>query len=81
MLLKFTMPDGRKREQWLQIEGVPAGKGGWRWKAAWPCGERAQTLYFKRNIEQFDSRKGAALKYRRKLSSEGYRLSTECGSI
>jgi len=73
MVLKFTMPDGRKREQWFQIEGVPSGKGSWRWKVAWPCGERARTLYFKRTIEQFDSRKGAGLKYRRKLAKEGYR--------
>jgi hypothetical protein len=67
MVLKFTMPDGRKCEQWVQIEGVPSRKRGRRWKVAWPCGERAQTLYFKHTIEQFDSRKSLGLKSRRKL--------------
>jgi len=64
MVLKFTMPDGRKCEQWLQMEGVPSRKRGRQWKVVWPCGERAQTLYFKHTIEQFGSRKALGLKYR-----------------
>jgi hypothetical protein len=69
MLLKFTTPDGQDLGQWLRIVGEPATKASRRWRVVWPDGERVGTLYFKRSAHQFDSRKGAGLKYRRKLSN------------
>jgi len=69
MLLKFTTPDGRDSGQWLRIMGEPTTKASWRWRVAWPDGERVRTLYFQPSAVQFDSRKGAGLKYRRKLSN------------
>jgi hypothetical protein len=74
MLLKFTLPDGGKREQILLLEGVPATKASWRWKAICPCSdERVHTLYFKDSLRQFVSLKAAGLKYRAKPPRENCR--------
>ena len=67
MLLKFTLPDGGKRQQILLLEGVPATRSSWRWKTICPCsGEHVQALYFEPFRQQFVSRKVAGLKYRAK---------------
>jgi hypothetical protein len=69
MLLKFTTPDGQDLGQWLRIVGEPATKASRRWRVVWPDGERVRTLYFQSTVGQFNSRKAAGLKYRRKLSN------------
>ncbi len=74
VLLKFTLPDGGKRQQILLLEGVPATRSSWRWKTICPySGEHVQALYFEPFRQQFVSRKVAGLKYRAKLSKERYR--------
>ena len=69
MFLNFTTPDGQDLGQWLRIVGEPATKASRRWRVVWPDGERVRTLYFQPSVNQFSSRKGAGLKYRRKLSN------------
>jgi hypothetical protein len=74
VLLKFTLPDGGKRQQILLLEGVPATRSSWRWKTICPYShEHVQALYFEHSLQQFVSRKVAGLKYRAKLSEQGYR--------
>ena len=61
LLLKFTLPDAQQREQMLWLEGRPAGKSSWRWKARCPFnGQQVQALYFMHALQQFVSRQALA---------------------
>jgi hypothetical protein len=66
--LSVVGPDGRCHEQALWLVATPTKLGRWRWTARCPYSQqRAQTLYFAMDAEQFVSRQTAGLKYRRKL--------------